>query len=47
MKEPQMSFADAIIILRMWRELKDSDVVVKRQVDDYIRAMLIVYTTRR
>ncbi len=47
MNDEIMSFGDAVIILRKWRSLKDSDFVTKREVDDYVTAMFIVNTTRR
>lgn len=42
----EMTFADACIILRKWIELKDGDFVIKRQVEDYVRAMFKVYGGR-
>lgn len=42
----EMTFAQACIILRKWKELKDSDHVVKIQVDEFVKAMFIVYGGR-
>lgn len=42
----EMTFADACIILRKWKELKDGDFVIKRQVEDYVRAMFKLYGER-
>lgn len=46
MIDPKMSFSDAVIILRAWELLKDSDIVTKREVDDYVRAMFVIYGGR-
>lgn len=46
MIDPKMSFADAIIIIRSWKLLKDTDMVNKQQIDDYVRAMFVVYGGR-
>lgn len=43
----EMSFADACIILRKWKELKDSDFVVKYEVDQFVKAMFVVYGGRK
>ncbi len=43
----EMGFADACIILRKWKDLKDFEIPTKREINDFVKAMLIVNTTRR
>lgn len=46
MIDPKMSFSDAVIILREWKLFKDRDSMTKRQIDDFVRAMFVVYGGR-
>jgi hypothetical protein len=42
----EMDYADAVIILAKWKELKDEEFVPKRIVNDFVRAMFKVYGGR-
>ena len=43
----EMTFADACLVLREWKKISDDDQLTKKQVTDFVTAVILVFTYRR